>query len=166
MLLNTKSPLIGGSDLNDSYGRRFLPFFPDEVFCAWSGCRNKLNWLQKNNWCTFLYQVGYECKQPARLNAFLNCVRIQFSDQIKYLGAFLNASWWWYPETSEITVLHSKPALRYLCSVLSFSKKHSYFVPIACQQCMLNAYQLWSKYTQTGMKRLRVAYNNVYRIMH
>jgi len=28
------------------------------------------------------------------------------------------------------------------------------------------ACQLWSKYTQTNMKRLRAAYNNAYRIMH
>ena len=26
--------------------------------------------------------------------------------------------------------------------------------------------QLWNKYTQTSMKRLRAAYNNAYRIMH
>jgi len=26
--------------------------------------------------------------------------------------------------------------------------------------------QLWSKYTQTSMKRLRVTYSNAYRIMH
>jgi len=24
-------------------GRRFLPCIPDKVFCAWSGCINKLN---------------------------------------------------------------------------------------------------------------------------
>jgi len=28
------------------------------------------------------------------------------------------------------------------------------------------ACQLWSKYTQTSLKRLEVAYNNAYRIMH
>jgi len=28
------------------------------------------------------------------------------------------------------------------------------------------ARQLWSKYTQTSVKRLRAAYNNAYRIMH
>ena len=33
--------------------------------------------------------------------------------------------------------------------------------------CMpMYACQLWSKYTQTIMKRLRAAYNNAYRIMH
>ena len=33
--------------------------------------------------------------------------------------------------------------------------------------CMpMYACQLWSKYTQTSMKRLRAAYNNAYRIMH
>jgi len=37
--------------------------------------------------------------------------------------------WWWYSETSEIIILH-------FWSVLSYSKKTLYFVPIACQ-CML-----------------------------
>jgi len=33
--------------------------------------------------------------------------------------------------------------------------------------CMpMYACQLWSKYTQTSMKRLHAAYNNAYRIMH
>jgi len=46
--------------------------------------------------------------------------------------------------------------------VLSCSKKH-----IFRAYCMpMYACQLWSKYTQTSMKRLRVAYNNAYRIMH
>jgi len=36
-----------------------------------------------------------------------------------------------------------------------------------CAYCSpMYACQLWSKYTQTSMKRLRAAYNNVYRIMH
>ena len=43
--------------------------------------------------------------------------------------------WWWYSETSEITILCSKQTQRHFWSVLSCSKKH-YFVPIACQ-CML-----------------------------
>ena len=30
----------------------------------------------------------------------------------------------------------------------------------------MHACQLWSKYTQTSIKRLRAAYNNAYRIMH
>ena len=33
--------------------------------------------------------------------------------------------------------------------------------------CMpMYACQLWSKYTQTSMKRLRIAYHNAYRVMH
>ena len=69
--------------------------------------------------------------------------------------------WWWYSETNEITILCSKQAQKHIRSVLSCSKNtlfHAYCIPMyACQ--------LWSKYTQTSMKRLRVAYNNVYRIM-
>ena len=48
--------------------------------------------------------------------------------------------------------------------MLSCSKKHSYFAPIACLPVF--ACQLWSKYTQTSMKRLRATYNNAYRITH
>jgi len=31
-------------------------------------------------------------KQPAPSNVFLNGVRVQFSDQVKYLGAWINVS--------------------------------------------------------------------------
>ena len=44
----------------------------------------------------------------------------------------------------------------------SCSKKHLFRA-----YCMpMYACHLWSKYTQTSMKRLRAAYNNAYRIMH
>ena len=63
---------------------------------------------------------------------------------------------------SEITILCSKQTQRHFWSVLSCSKNtlfRAYCMPMyACQ--------LWSKYTQTSMKRLRVAYNNACRIMH
>jgi len=38
---------------------------------------------------------------------------------------------------------------------------------ISCLYCMpVYACKLWSNYTQTSMKRLRLVYNNAYRIMH
>ena len=43
--------------------------------------------------------------------------------------------WWWYSETSEITILCSKQTQRHFWSVHSCSKT-LYFVPIACK-CML-----------------------------
>ena len=68
----------------------------------------------------------------------------------------------WYPDTTEITILCSKQTQRHFWSVLTCSKNtlfRAYCMPMyACQ--------LWSKYTQTSMKRLRAAYNNAYRIMH
>ena len=59
-------------------------------------------------------------------------------------------------------MLCSKQTQRHFCSVLSCSKNtlfRAYCMPMyACQ--------LWSKYTQTSMKRLRAAYNDAYRIIH
>jgi len=70
--------------------------------------------------------------------------------------------WWWHSETSEITILCSKQTQRHFWSVLSCSKNTLFRA-----DCMpMYACQLWSKNTQTGMKRLRAAYNNAYRIMH
>jgi len=63
---------------------------------------------------------------------------------------------------SEIITLCSKQTQRHFWSVLFCSKKtlfRAYCMPMyACQ--------LWSKHTQSSMKRLRAAYNNAYRIMH
>jgi len=74
-------------------------------------------------------------KQPAPSNAFLNGVRVQFCDQVKYLGELLNA-----PLKDNDAIqrqvkslycpLCSKQALRHIQSVLSCSKKN-YFKPIA-----------------------------------
>jgi len=92
-------------------------------------------------------------KQSAPSNVFLNGVRVQFFDQVKYLGVWTNAS---LKDDDDIqrqvkSRLCSKQAQRRFRSVLSCSKKTFYFV-YACQ--------LWSKYTQTSMKRLCAAYNN------
>ena len=63
-------------------------------------------------------------------------------------------AWWWHSETSEIIILCSKQTQRHFWSVLTSSKNtlfRAYCMPMyACQ--------LWSKYTQTSMKRLRAAY--------
>ena len=42
-----------------------------------------------NCWCSFLPK---KYKQPAPSNVFLNGVRVQFFDQVKYLGVWINAS--------------------------------------------------------------------------
>ena len=74
----------------------------------------------------------------------------------------ISEGWWWYSETSEITVLCSKQTQRYFWSVLSCSKNSLFRA-----YCMtMFAFQLWGKYTQTSMKRLRAAYNNTYQFMH
>ena len=72
--------------------------------------------------------------------------------------------WWCCSETSEIIILCSKQTQRHFWSLLSCSKKHS----ISCLLHAMPMYacQLWSKYTQTSMKRLRASYNNAYRMIH
>ena len=42
-----------------------------------------------------------------------------------FMDKRLTEGWWWYSETSEITVLCSKQTQRHFWSVLSCSKKHS-----------------------------------------
>jgi len=73
--------------------------------------------------------------------------------------------WRWHSETSEITILCSKQTRRHFWSVPSYSKKNT-----LCRACCMPMYacQLWSRCTQTSMKRLHAAYNknNVYRMMH
>ena len=67
-----------------------------------------------------------------------------------------------YSETSEITMLCSKQTQRNFWSVPPAVKN-----TLFCAYSMpMYACQLWSKYTQTSMKRLRAAYNNAYRVMH
>ena len=79
-----------------------------------------------------------------------------------FVDKCITEGWWWYSETSEITILFSKQTQRHFWSVLSCSKNtlfRAYCMPIyACQ--------LRSKYTQTGMKRLHAAYYSAFRIMH
>jgi len=74
-------------------------------------------------------------KQPTPSNVFLNGVRVLFSDHVKYLGLYLNASLKddAYIQRSEITVLCSKQAQRHLCSVLFCSEKRLI-------RCLLHAY--------------------------
>ena len=66
-------------------------------------------------------------KQPAPSNVFLNSVRIQFfwpSDISWCVDKCIIEGWWWYSETSEITILCSKQTMGHFWSVLSCSKKH------------------------------------------
>ena len=61
-----------------------------------------------------------------------------------------------------ITAVQQTNSEALLTSAL-FAVKNTLFRPY----CMpMYACQLWIKYTQTNMKRLRAAYNNAYRIMH
>ena len=104
-------------------------------------------------------------KQPAPSNFFLKGVRVQPLDQVKYLGVWINAS---VKDDDDIqrqvkSLYCAANKLRGTFDQCSPAVKntlfHSYYMPMyACQ--------LWSKYTQTSMKRLRAAYNNAYRIMH
>ena len=95
----------------------------------------------------------------------LNGVRAQFFDQVKYLGVWINSS---LKDDDDIqkqvkSLYCAANKLRGTFDQCSPAVKntqfHAYCMPMyACQ--------LWSKYTQTSMKRLRAAYNNAYRIMH
>jgi len=99
-------------------------------------------------------------KQPVPSNVFLNNVHVQFFDQVKYLGVWINASLkdddlqrqvkLLYCATNKLTGIFDQ------CSpAVKNTLYHSYYMSvIACQ--------LWSKYTQTNMKRLCAAYNNAY----
>jgi len=92
-------------------------------------------------------------------------VRVQFFDQMKYLGMWIKAS---LKDDDGIqkqvkSLYCTANKLRGTFDQCSPAVKNTlfraYYMPIyACH--------LWSKYTQTNMKRLRAAYNNAYRIMH
>jgi len=104
-------------------------------------------------------------KQPAPSNVFLNGVHVQFFDQVKYLGVWINAS---LKDDDDIQ-RQVKPLycaankLRGTFDQCSPAVKNTFFHAY----CMpMYACQLWSKYTQTSMKCLQAAYNNVYRVMH
>jgi len=45
--------------------------------------------LLQNDWCSFCPK---KYKQPAPSNVFLNGVRVQFLNQVKYLGVWISAS--------------------------------------------------------------------------
>ena len=104
-------------------------------------------------------------KQPAPSNAFLNGVRVKFLDQVKYLGVWINAS---LKDDDDIqrqvkSLYCAANKLRGTFDQCSPAVKNTLFRAY----CMpMYACQLWRKYTQTSMKRLRAAYNNAYRIMH
>ena len=104
-------------------------------------------------------------KQAAPSTVFLNGVRVQFLDQVKYLGVWINAS---LKDDDDIqrqvkSLYCAANKLRGTIDQCSTAVKNTLFRAY----CMpMYACQLWSKYTQTSMKRLRAAYNSAYRIMH
>ena len=66
-------------------------------------------------------------KQPAPSNVSLNGARVQFLNQVKYLGVWINASLKDDDDIqrqSEITILCSKQTQRHFWSVHSCCKKH------------------------------------------
>jgi len=111
----------------------------------------------------FLAQKRY--KQPAPSNVFLSGLRVQFFDQVKYLGVWINTS---LKDDDDIlrqveSLYRAANKLRGTFDQCSPAVKKTLFRAY----CMpVFACQLRSKYTQTSMKRLRAAYNNAYRIMH
>ena len=104
-------------------------------------------------------------KQPAPSNVFLNGARVQFFDQVKYVGVWINAS---MKDDDDIlgqvkSLYCAANKLRGTFDQCSPAVKNTLFHAY----CMsMYACQLWIKYTQTSMKRLRATYNNAYRIMH
>jgi len=104
-------------------------------------------------------------KQPGLSNVFLNGVRVQFLDRVKYLGVWINASLKDDDDNQrQVKSLYcAANKLRGTFDQCFPAVKYTLFR--AC--CMpMYACQSWSKYTQTSIKRLRAAYNNGYRIMH
>jgi len=105
-------------------------------------------------------------KQPASSNVFLNGVCVQFFDQVKYLGVWINASL--KDDDDDIqrqvkSLYCAANKLRGTFDQCSPAVKNTLFYTY----CMpMYACQLWSKYMQTSMKRLHSAYNNPYRITH
>ena len=95
-------------------------------------------------------------KQPAPSNVFLNGARVQFFDQVKYLGVCINASL----KGDDGMQRQMKPLfcaankLRGTFDQCSPAVRNILF-PAYCMP--MYAGQLWSKYTQTSMKHLRVA---------
>ena len=117
--------------------------------------------------CNETSGVGFcpqKYKQPAPSNVFLNGVHVQLCNQVKYVGALLNASLKDYDDIQrQVKSLYcAANKLRGpfdQCSPAVKTLFRAYCTPMyACQ--------LWSKHTQTSMKRLRAAYNNAYRITY
>jgi len=92
-------------------------------------------------------------------------VRVQFFDQVKYLGVLLNAS---LKDDADIKRQVKSPycaanklrgTFDQCSSVVKSTLFRAYSMPIySCQW--------WSKYTQTSMKHVRAASNKAFRIMH
>ena len=104
-------------------------------------------------------------KQPAPSNVFLDGVRVQFLNEVKYLGVWINAS---LNNDDDIqrqvkSLYCAANKLRGTFDQCSPAVKNTLF---CAYRVPMYACQLWSKYTLTSMKRLRAAYNNAYRIMH
>jgi len=104
-------------------------------------------------------------KQPAPSNVFLNGVRVQLFNQVKHLGVWINAS---LKDDNNI----QRQVKSLWCAANKLKGTFDEWSP-AVKNTLFRAYcmpmyacQLWSKYMQTSMKRLRVAYNNAYWIMH
>jgi len=91
-------------------------------------------------------------EQPAPSNVFLNGVRVQFFDQVKYLGVWINAS---LKDDDDIqrqvkSLYCAASKLRGTFDQCSTAAKNTLFRAY----CMpMYACHLWSKYTQTSMKR-------------
>jgi len=104
-------------------------------------------------------------KQHAPSDGFLNSVRLQFFDQVKYLAVLMHAS---LKDDDDVqrqgkSLYCATNKLRGTFDQCSTAVKNTLFRAY----CMpMHACQLWSKYTRTSMKRLRAAYNNAYRTMH
>ena len=105
-------------------------------------------------------------KQPAPSNVFLNGARVQFFDQVKYLVVWINASL-----TDDDDIQRQVNSL--YCAANKLRGTFDQCSSAVMKNTLFRAYcmpmyacQLWSKYTQTSMKRLPAAYNNAYRIMH
>ena len=84
---------------------------------------------------------------------------------MKYLGVWINASLKddAYIQRQVKSLYCAANKLRGTFDQCSTAVKNALFRAY----CMpMYACQLWNKYTQTSMKRLRAAYNNAYRIMH
>jgi len=104
-------------------------------------------------------------KQPAPSNVFLNGVSVQFLNQVKYLGVWIDAS---LKDDDDI----QRQVKSLYCAANKLGGTFDQCTP-AVKNTLFRAYcmpmydcHLWSKYTRTSMKRLRAAYNNAYRIMH